>query len=93
MRRGLNIDVLESPDCRGRLRFAAAIMLSTAVRRILSLEPSIFAQNACRDAIRGRFRALRDVGEPAGPTDPEAIRVAWHKAESDLDFDRSFSIF
>ena len=39
------------------------------------------------------FRALRDVGEPAGPTDPEAIRVAWHKAESDLDFDRSFSIF
>jgi hypothetical protein len=57
MRRGLNIDVLESPDCRGRLRFAAAIMLSTAVRRILSLEPSIFAQNACRDPIRGRFRA------------------------------------
>ena len=35
MRRGLDIDVLESPDCGGRLRFVAAIMLSTAVPRIL----------------------------------------------------------
>jgi hypothetical protein len=35
MRRGLDIDVLECPACGGRLRFVAAIMLSTAVRRIL----------------------------------------------------------
>jgi len=35
MRRGLDIDVLQCPDCGGRLRFAAAIMLSTAIRRIL----------------------------------------------------------
>ena len=35
MRRGLDIDVLECPDCGGRLRFVAAIMLSSAIRRIL----------------------------------------------------------
>ena len=35
MRRGLDIDVLESPDCGGRLRFVAAILLSSAIRRIL----------------------------------------------------------
>ena len=35
MRRGLDIDVLECPDCGGRLRLVAAIMLSTAVRQIL----------------------------------------------------------
>ena len=35
MRRGLDIDVLQCPDCGGRLRFVAAIMLSTAIRRIL----------------------------------------------------------
>jgi hypothetical protein len=35
MRRGLNIDVLECPDCGGRLRFVAAILLSSAIRRIL----------------------------------------------------------
>ena len=35
IRRGLDIDVLECPDCGGRLRFVAAIMLSSAIRRIL----------------------------------------------------------
>ena len=35
MRRGLDIDVLECPDCGDRLRFVAAIMLSSAIRRIL----------------------------------------------------------
>ena len=35
MRRGLEIDVLECPDCGGRLRFVAAILLSNAIRRIL----------------------------------------------------------
>ncbi|MBW1757845.1 MAG: transposase [Deltaproteobacteria bacterium] len=35
MRRGLEIDVLECPDCGGRMRFVAAIMLSSAIRRIL----------------------------------------------------------
>jgi len=35
MRRGLDVDVLECPDCGGRLRFVAAIMLSSAIRRIL----------------------------------------------------------
>jgi DNA-directed RNA polymerase subunit RPC12/RpoP len=35
MRRGLDIDVLECPDCGGRLRFVAAILLSSAIRRIL----------------------------------------------------------
>jgi len=35
MRRGLDIDVLECPDCGGCLRFVAAIMLSSAIRRIL----------------------------------------------------------
>jgi hypothetical protein len=35
MRRGLDIDVLECPDCGGRLRFVAAVMLSSAIRRIL----------------------------------------------------------
>ena len=39
------------------------------------------------------FRTLRDVGEPAGLTHPEEIRVAWQTAESQLDLDRSFSIF
>jgi hypothetical protein len=33
MRRGLDIDVLECPDCGGRPRFVAAI--SSAIRRIL----------------------------------------------------------
>jgi hypothetical protein len=33
--RGLDIDVLECPDCGGRLRFVAAILLSSAIRRIL----------------------------------------------------------
>jgi hypothetical protein len=35
MRRGLDIDVLQRPDCGGRLRFVAAIVLSSAIRRIL----------------------------------------------------------
>jgi hypothetical protein len=35
MRRGLDLDVLQCPDCGGRLRFVAAIMLSTAIQRIL----------------------------------------------------------
>jgi hypothetical protein len=35
MRRGLEIDVLECPDCGGRLRFVAAILLSSATPRIL----------------------------------------------------------
>jgi hypothetical protein len=35
MRRGLDIDVLECPNCGGRLRFVAAILLSSAIRRIL----------------------------------------------------------
>ena len=35
MRRGLDIDVLECPDCGGRRRFVAAIMLSSTIRRIL----------------------------------------------------------
>ena len=35
MRRGLDIDVLECPACGGRLRFVAAVLLSSAVRRIL----------------------------------------------------------
>jgi hypothetical protein len=35
MRRGLEIDVLQCPDCGGRMRFVAAIMLSSAIRRIL----------------------------------------------------------
>lgn len=35
MRRCLDIDVLECPDCDGRLRFVAAILLSSAIRRIL----------------------------------------------------------
>ena len=35
MRRGLDIDVLECPDCGGRLRFVAALLLSSAIRRIL----------------------------------------------------------
>jgi hypothetical protein len=39
------------------------------------------------------FRTLRDIGEPTGPTNPEAIRVAWQSAESELDLDRLFSIF
>jgi len=39
------------------------------------------------------FRALRDIGEPNGPTNPEAIRVAWQTAESELHVDRRFSIF
>jgi hypothetical protein len=39
------------------------------------------------------FRTLRDVGQPTGPTNPEAIRVAWQTAESELDLDRQFSIF
>ncbi|MDH3844889.1 MAG: transposase [Myxococcales bacterium] len=37
MRRGLEIDVLQCPDCGGRMRFVAAIMLSSAIRRILDL--------------------------------------------------------
>ena len=39
------------------------------------------------------FRTLRDIGEPTGPTNPEAIRVAWQTAESELDFGRRFSVF
>lgn len=35
MRRGLDIDVLQCPDCGGRIRFVAAIMLSSSIRRIL----------------------------------------------------------
>ena len=35
MRRGLDIDVLECPACDGRMRFVAAVMLSSAIRRIL----------------------------------------------------------
>ncbi len=35
MRRGLDIDVLECPDCGERLRFVATVMLSSAIRRIL----------------------------------------------------------
>jgi hypothetical protein len=35
MRRGLDIDVLQCPDCGGRMRFVAAIMLVSAIRRIL----------------------------------------------------------
>ncbi len=35
MRRGLDIDVLQCPDCGGRLRFVAAILLSSVTRRIL----------------------------------------------------------
>jgi NAD(P)H-dependent flavin oxidoreductase YrpB (nitropropane dioxygenase family) len=35
MRRGLDIDVLECPDCGGRLRFVAAILLSSVIRQIL----------------------------------------------------------
>jgi hypothetical protein len=35
MRRGLEIDVLQCPDCGGRMRFVAAIMLSSSIRRIL----------------------------------------------------------
>ena len=35
MRRGLEIDVLECPECGGRMRFVAAIMLASAIRRIL----------------------------------------------------------
>ena len=35
MRRGLEIDVLECPECGGRIRFVAAIMLASAIRRIL----------------------------------------------------------
>ena len=38
------------------------------------------------------FRALRDIGEPGGPTDPEAIRVAWQAAESELELKRRFTI-
>jgi hypothetical protein len=39
------------------------------------------------------LRALRDIGEPTGPTNPEAIRVAWQTAESELDLNRRFAIF
>jgi len=35
IRRGLDIDVLECPACGGRLRFMAAIVLSSAIGRIL----------------------------------------------------------
>ena len=35
MRRGLEIDVLQCPDCGGRMRFVASITLSSAIRRIL----------------------------------------------------------
>jgi hypothetical protein len=35
MRRGLDIDVLQCPECGGRLRFVAAILRSTAIERIL----------------------------------------------------------
>jgi hypothetical protein len=35
MRRDLEIELLECPDCGSRMRFVAAIMLSTAIRRIL----------------------------------------------------------
>jgi len=35
MRRGLDIDVLDCADCGGRLRFVAADLLSSAIRRIL----------------------------------------------------------
>ena len=46
MQRGLDIDVLECPDCGGRLRFVAAVLLSSAVRGILSRWTSLGA-NAC----------------------------------------------
>ena len=39
------------------------------------------------------FRTLRDVGEPGGSINPQAIRVAWQTAESELDLDRRFAIF
>ena len=39
------------------------------------------------------FRALRDIDEPTGPSNPETIRVAWQTAESELDLDRRFAIF
>jgi hypothetical protein len=39
------------------------------------------------------FRTLRDIDEPSGPTNPEAIRVAWQTAESELDLERQFSVF
>jgi hypothetical protein len=39
------------------------------------------------------FRTLRDIDEPTGPTNPEAIHVAWQTAASELDLDRRFSIF
>ena len=35
MRRGLDLDVLHCPGCGGRLRFIAAIIQQSAVRRIL----------------------------------------------------------
>ena len=36
MRRGLDIDVLERSHCGARLRFVAAILISSAIRPILS---------------------------------------------------------
>ena len=40
MRRGLDIDVLERPDCGGGMRFVAAVMLSSAIRSKLPICPS-----------------------------------------------------
>ena len=37
MRRGLDIDVLQCPDCGGRLRFVVAIMLSSAITSVRHL--------------------------------------------------------
>jgi hypothetical protein len=35
MRRGLELNVLECPNCGGRMRFVAAILTTSAIRRIL----------------------------------------------------------
>jgi hypothetical protein len=35
MRRGLDLDVLQCPNCGARMRFVAAILLSSTIRRIL----------------------------------------------------------
>ncbi|MGB5367100.1 MAG: transposase [Polyangiales bacterium] len=53
MRCGLDIDVLECPDCGGRLRFVAAIMLSSAIRRILC-HLGLSSQTLSSSRLRGR---------------------------------------
>jgi len=37
------------------------------------------------------LRSLDQVGEPAGPSNPKAIRVAWQREERELEFEALFN--